>query len=114
MPSWIEFGIAVLGGTGLKAAFDWLTSRNRIQFDREAALWSEIGALRARFTILEAEMKELHADRDRLLSEANDGRLTILVLQSEVNELLEDLGKGPKYDIGVLTRKATTMTREAT
>jgi hypothetical protein len=78
MPDWANLLIAVVSGGFAKQLLDWFVNR-------ESRLWERMGALEQRVYQLE---KDLQAER-----------VLVVVLKGEINELLENAGKPPKYDL---------------
>lgn len=95
------------GGAGIaiKALFDWLRNRDKIGFNREALLWKEIGEQKARIDAMEVEIKALREDRQKLRSDLQREVLLSHMLRLEINGLLRELGREPKYDIDSAIKK---------
>ena len=87
---WFQLAMAVLGGGAAAKFFDYLINRGKFAFDREALLWQKLGQL-------EQRCNELQAKLDQVATELNMERALVLVLKNEVNELLEDAQKPPRY-----------------
>lgn len=94
------------GGAVLKLVRELIDKRFRqheLNFEREMTseerLWQEIGSLKSEISHLRQEVnrkgRESHFYRNLLWQT----RLRKIVLMMEINSMLEDQGKPPKYDI---------------
>lgn len=99
MAQWVEILGAGLGGSAITAVFNWLRNRETISFNRENKLWQEIGALKQQMAVMADEIKVLRKDRHDLRTQLGHEQLVGVALRMEINGLLKDLGKEPKYPI---------------
>lgn len=115
----IPMGLGGGVGVALAAAFNFLRSRtsreiasiravveaDRLALERENKLWAEIGTLRGQLTVMQSEILDLRKDRHAMREQLQREVLINHMLRLEVNALLKDQGRKPKYDIEAALRE---------
>lgn len=88
MEAWVQVVLAIIAlGTAVVA----------LSKQRDHNLWRHIGALQQQIAALRAELAQVRQEARDANTLANDYRLTILAREAEVNDLLEELDRPPKY-----------------
>lgn len=85
VPAWLEVLALLFGGGLLKAVIDLIRSR-------EGPLWQEIARLNIKLDGIDKELDGVRRDHNIAL-------MVNQSLKGEVNDLLEELGRDPKYDL---------------
>ena len=99
MAEWWQMAGTGVVGVAVAKGFDFFRSRGRISFNREAKLWEELGWQKAKIESMEKQIEGLRKDRHEVRNELQRERLIAHMLRLEVNQLLKETGRVPKYDI---------------
>jgi len=83
--------VAVLGGMCIPKLFEMFGLR-------ENRLWQQIGKLEAKIESLEASVKSEREVKHAAVTVVNWLNTNRVLLETEVNDLLEELGRAKRYD----------------